>query len=199
MQLFIDHESFLRSSPIVRTEANLPHWRQEHAIYFVTFRLADSLPQVVLKAIQAELLDWRLARQGRGETVDVREESDQRFRSLIKWMDRGHGACVLARAELRSIVESTLLHGDGRYYELGAFVVASNHVHALVRPMGDSKLSRVLHAWKSSTSHRICRATGMAAPLWQKESYDHIVRSEASYRRIEGYIQRHKGARSDGE
>jgi putative transposase len=34
---------------------HLPHWRQEGATYFATFRLGDSLPQSKLR----ELTDWR--------------------------------------------------------------------------------------------------------------------------------------------
>ena len=31
--------------PLTMYHRNLPHWRQDGATYFVTYRLADSLPQ----------------------------------------------------------------------------------------------------------------------------------------------------------
>ena len=36
----------------------LPHWRQEAVIYFVTFRLADSLPIQKLEALKEEKTRW---------------------------------------------------------------------------------------------------------------------------------------------
>jgi len=35
----------------IRNRGHLPHWEVAAAIYFVTFRLADSLPQVTLRNI----------------------------------------------------------------------------------------------------------------------------------------------------
>ena len=39
---------------IRHTENRLPHWQQEAAVYFVTFRLADSLPSRLLNQWQDE-------------------------------------------------------------------------------------------------------------------------------------------------
>jgi hypothetical protein len=39
---------FNPDATIVIRHGKLPHWRQEGVIYFVTFRLADSLPQAKL-------------------------------------------------------------------------------------------------------------------------------------------------------
>ena len=37
-----------------RTRGYLPHWEHSNAIYFVTFRLADALPQEVLERYKNE-------------------------------------------------------------------------------------------------------------------------------------------------
>jgi type I restriction enzyme R subunit len=41
---------------------HLPHWRQSGCTYFVTFRLADSLPQRVVDEIEYERDQWLAAR-----------------------------------------------------------------------------------------------------------------------------------------
>jgi hypothetical protein len=41
-----------------RTRRNLPHWSQEGKLYFNTWRLADSLPQKVLKQIEVDRKTW---------------------------------------------------------------------------------------------------------------------------------------------
>jgi transcriptional regulator of nitric oxide reductase len=38
---------------------DLPHMRQDGALYFVTFRLADSLPQTLLSTWRHERDEWR--------------------------------------------------------------------------------------------------------------------------------------------
>jgi hypothetical protein len=44
--------------PISNISGNLPHWRQNGTIYFVTFRLADSLPQKKLDILTRERAEW---------------------------------------------------------------------------------------------------------------------------------------------
>src|SRR5260370_2118378 len=39
---------------------HLPHWRQEGATYFVTFRLHDSLPQEKLQQLEVLRREWEL-------------------------------------------------------------------------------------------------------------------------------------------
>jgi hypothetical protein len=39
---------------VIRDRGRLPHWEQDNATYFVTFRLTDSLPKSVLDRIESE-------------------------------------------------------------------------------------------------------------------------------------------------
>ena len=41
--------------------SHMPHWRQEGALYFVTFRLADSIPESVLGQWTEADAVWRAA------------------------------------------------------------------------------------------------------------------------------------------
>jgi hypothetical protein len=48
----------------IRERGRLPHWEKDNATYFVTFRLADSLPRTVLDRIASERASiMQLARQ----------------------------------------------------------------------------------------------------------------------------------------
>ncbi len=62
----------------------------------------------------------------------------------------------------------------------GSYVVMPDHVHVFITPfLSDAKpLSAVMAKWKEWTSKRILRLTGTAAPLWQPEFFDHVLRSE---------------------
>ena len=84
---------------------------------------------------------------------------------------------------------SALKHFDGERYVLLSWVIMPNHVHVLVRPIGDHTLGDVLHSWKLFTSRHINELLGREGQFWQHESYDHIVRDEAALYHIARYIE----------
>ena len=76
-----------------------------------------------------------------------------------------------------------------------------DHVHFFCRPELDArKLSEFIGAWKSWTSRRIDalggprsatrlrRATATATALWQREFFDHVLRSNESYSEKWNYV-----------
>jgi REP element-mobilizing transposase RayT len=182
--------------PVANFTGNLPHWRQDNTTYFVTFRLADSLPRERLEQWQAEKEQWlkahpkSLTRQQKAEFYRLFPEHMQ------KWLDAGYGSCILARPDLQQLVSGALRYFHGKRYHLDEYVVATNHVHVIVTPAPENELSSVLHSWKSYTSHEINKRLGRSGEIWQKESFDHIVRSEESLVKFREYIRGHMGKNS---
>ncbi len=168
---------------------NLPHWRQDAAIYFVTFRLADSLPAEKLHAWRAERDQW-LARNPRphspAQVAEYRAHWEER---IDAWLDASHGGCALRDVTVQTIVENAMRFFDTKRYRLGEFVVMPNHVHALVMPMGGRDLSCILHSWKSFTANQINHRLGRVGTLWQDESFDHIIRDDESLATTIRYIR----------
>ena len=179
--------------PVANLTGNLPHWRQDNTTYFVTFRLADSLPREKLEQWQAEKKQWLkahpkpLTRQQRVEFCRLFPERMQ------KWLDAGQGSCILARPDLKQLVSEALCYFHRKRYHLDEYVVAANHVHAIVTPAPDNELSSILHSWKSYTSHEINKKLKRSGEIWQKESFDHIIRSEESLLKFREYILGHRG------
>ncbi len=177
---------FSPDEPIGHVAGNLPHWRQEGKTYFVTFRLADSMPQEKLEQWIEERDAWlkahpepRAAHLG----VEYRRLFSERFE---QWLDAGYGACTLAKPDIKELVEKALRFFDGTRYTLGEFVVAINHVHAVVTPLAGYPLSDILHSWKSFTANQANALLNRKGEIfWQKESYDHIVRGPAQLERIQ--------------
>ncbi len=170
---------------------NLPHWRQDGVVYFVTFRTIDSLPTERREKWTVERADW-LARNPPPRTVDQRREYWERFPNRVqRWLDQGHGACVFRDPTIAEIVEDALRHFDGDRYRLDEHVVAPNHVHVLVETASGSDLSSILRSWKSHSARLINRRIGRRGAFWQRESFDHIVRSARSLERFRGYIRAH--------
>jgi RecG-like helicase/REP element-mobilizing transposase RayT len=98
-----------------------------------------------------------------------------------------------------TVMESVLRWKDRRY-ELFAACVMPDHVHLLLEPAieKDDKsanpqffsLSKILHSIKSYTATRINRIDECEEPVWEAESFDRLIRSEADLREKFEYITR---------
>lgn len=165
---------------------HLPHWRQVGATYFVTCRLADSLPEHLL--IQLDVLRRALSIRQADEDGVVKADREY-FQAMKQYLDIGHGECWLRMPELRDLVSGAYRHFDGERYELGEFVVMPNHTHVLVRPLPGFELEEILHSWKSHTGRQINSMLRRKGPVWQEESYDRIVRDGAEFARTGRYIR----------
>ena len=184
------HPNFFNGcGTVVATHANLPHWNKANTAAFVTFRLADSLPQEKLLALEAQRRDWLAAHPQPLDDAAVREYFESFDGRVQDWLDRGYGSCVLADQRCHDIVEDALWHFAGERYALYAYAVMANHVHVLFMPTGDETLSGTVMNWKRFTAKAINAALGREGQLWQKESFDTLVRSERHFQAIVRYIR----------
>jgi len=177
------------ASPIQTFQRYLPHWRQEDAVYWVTFRLADSLPQNAVNELRAEKEDW-LSDHPEPWNASTRLAYHLRFSERINhWLDAGHGCCALNRPEIRSIVRECLLRFDGERLKIHSGVIMPNHVHVLLELLCATPLSTVLKGIKGASARLANSCLQQSGTFWMEESYDHIVRSETEYRHLHRYIQ----------
>jgi type I restriction enzyme R subunit len=183
---------------------NLPHWRQDGCTYFVTFRLADSIPDGVRRRWEDEKKQW-LERQGiayDGEGGRWREalrrlppgekfRFEQHFnRRVQSCLDRGLGECHLREPACLAALRDELVRDDGRRHHLGDFVIMPNHVHLLITPVGGEKLELILKTIKGASAVACNRLRHRTGTLWQADSYDHIVRSPEQWCAYREYIAR---------
>jgi len=175
--------------PLRIHKANLPHWRQQGVIYFVTFRTADSLPREWLATWGEQRVAWMDAHPQPWSAETQREYYENFPARLQHWLDQSHGECLLAQPDLRAVVKDTLRFYDNTWYQLDEYIVMPNHVHVLVTPLANTTLAKIIAAWKAYTARIINARTGRVGAFWQKESYDHIVRSERALERIRQYIR----------
>jgi hypothetical protein len=127
-----------KSAPVHKPRRNLPHWTQRGCTYFITFRLADSLPQNLLHQWREELKLWLQKHPQPWSPEDAREYWREFQARKERWLDAGHGSCALRDPVRRTVVVEALHHFDGERYELDAFVVMPNHVHVLVTPQDEN-------------------------------------------------------------
>ncbi len=184
---FIGYDEF---ADVDISRRNLPHWQQTGKTYFVTFRLADSIPMTKLSQLEDERQAW-LKWNPEPWTAEQRQTYYERFSAKIEeWLDAGSGSCVFKDERAAKVVAEALVRFDGERYDLGAWVVMPNHVHVVVTPRDGHDLGDILHSWKSFTAHKINELLDRTGQFWQHESYDHIVRNERALFKIEEYINR---------
>src|SRR5262245_47352747 len=99
---------------------NLPHWTQPGCTYFVTFRLADALPQSKLQEWRKDRDRWfkingitTAAELSRLSPAIRREYAQQFTKRFHDWLDAGEGACILREPRFARIVGDSLRHFDG--------------------------------------------------------------------------------------
>ena len=78
--------------------------------------------------------------------------------------------------------------------QLHAIVVMPDHVHLLFRPLRDERgwpypLVDILQCFKSTTAHRINKCLHTSGPVWEEESFDHVLRSDESLKEKAEYIR----------
>jgi REP element-mobilizing transposase RayT len=103
---------------------------------------------------------------------------------------------ILARDNVAKVlIDEWRAAHDRHGWAIGRYVLMPNHVHFFCRPELDAKpLSEFVGNWKSYTSRRI-RALGLprsapaATTLWQREFFDHVLRSAESYGEKWNYVR----------
>jgi len=179
--------------PVEKRERNLPHWFRAGATYFVTFRLADSVPAPVLRRWKQNQDEWILANPEPHSPQQLIEKDYLFSASREAYLNSGYGACLLRVKPFAECVVAAFDFFDGKRYLLGDFVIMPNHVHLLVTPFEPHELASILHSWKSFTAKELNRLRGTTGAVWQAESYDHIVRNEAQLEHFREYIAENPG------
>jgi REP element-mobilizing transposase RayT len=177
IQLMVDTAHVINK----RHGAYLPHWSREAGTYAVTFHLADSVPSSVQKS-------WRFERENIVKTArQMNRPLSSHERKLLArlvsekidhYLNAGHGACHMKNPGIAKLVSKTLGHFNHVRYSLACWCIMPNHVHAIIKPLGENTLSKILHSWKSFTALEANRLIGRRGAFWESEYYDHLIQDE---------------------
>ncbi len=184
----------------------LPHWLPPEATFFITFRLANSLPQSVLQELLAERDRERKQIEAQFSGVRRKEAicrlEKKYFGHFDAWLDR----CLepsprwLAEPRVARIVSNYLHKLDGERYHLLAYCIMPNHVHLLIDTRGfdfrpehsgattSYPITDTLKQIKGTTARYCNQALGRRGTFWQSESYDHVVRDTSELKRTIWYV-----------
>lgn len=204
-------------------ERNLPHWRLHGASYFVTFRLADSLPAEVLLRWKQNESQWLFER---GIDIHWQRSDPERFRQAISALDpieraaferemarqffyeldQCHGCCALKQQDAQTVVADAMLFFHGQRLWVGDFVIMPNHVHVIAQPFAGIKLEEWLYSVKRFSAAHLMQTESLCGHLktrsghvWQSESFDRVIRDLHELRRTREYIAKNPRQLRAGE
>lgn len=177
---------------------HLPHFQPPGASLFVTFRLADSIPKVVLERLKREAeARERILKETPDPSERDRllyEESKRQFGRFDETLDKvTTGPFWLRQPEIAAILVEALHYRHGKVYDLDAFCIMSNHAHVVFAPLEKEEgdwyaLQKIMHSLKRNTARKANLLLGREGAFWQDESYDHVIRDRQEWERIVNYV-----------
>jgi len=141
---------------------------------FVTFRLADSFPET-LRSEWEHL--WKI------------EDDQYRRLELEAYLDKSRGECHLRKPEIARLVDDAVRFFHGERYELRAWVVMPNHVHALFK-VDATPMAEILESWKKHTAQKANRLLRRHGEFWQADYWDTFMRDGEHELGTRRYIER---------
>lgn len=167
---------------------HLPHWRQRGATYFVTFRLADALPQVRLNELESLRSHWEYTHPEPRSHADWSEYARSYLQRTEAWLDEECGACHFRETRWVEDLRGRLHHFQDQRYHLACWVIMPNHTHLVIRPFDHYELETLVGAMNGVVARRLNAALGRTDEVWQQESYDRIIRDVDHLERVIQYI-----------
>ena len=97
-------------------------------------------------------------------------------------------------ASARDAILRHCLHDDGKRYILHAATVMPDHVHLLLTPICDQEgwpyaLPTILKLIKGVSARSVNKLLDGSGPVWQDESFDHVLRCDESFAEKLDYIR----------
>jgi putative transposase len=160
---------------------NLPHLYFSEGIYFITFRLADSLPSEKVAEVKA-LIESELT------------NDSEKFKRLLKkyddLLDSGlYGSKHLIDPRVAEICKYTLHFADGKDYKLICYCIMPNHIHIVFELIeGNKGISKILQSIKRTSARKCNLVLNRNGKFWQDESYDRLVRDDKELYFIIKYV-----------
>jgi putative transposase len=179
-------------------QRNLPHIQPTEAVFFITARLAGSLPVSVVNQLkeESERALQRLAETS--DDVDALDKAklDYQKRYFVRFdscLDNPqNGPYWLSNPQVATVLKEALHFRAKDQYDLVAYTIMSNHIHFVVdtRAKGslERPLFRIIQSFKSHTARQSNTILNRNGEFWHSESYDHVVRDQSELQRVIQYV-----------
>ncbi|HJW87229.1 MAG TPA: transposase [Candidatus Brocadiaceae bacterium] len=173
---------------------NLPHYHPANATFFVTFRLAGSLPsEAIVRLKEERVRDEALLLKIEDEKARKQKMAEQHERYFSKF-DELLDSAVNSQSWLKDervadMVAAAMCFRDKKVYDLLAYCIMPNHVHVVFTvERSATSLYKALQSLKAYTAREANKILLRNGAFWQHESYDHVVRDGKKLERIIDYV-----------
>jgi putative transposase len=176
------------ATPVFYTR-KLPHWQPSEETFFVTYRLAGSLPKSVIETLKE--IHFKEKQHPDNQTAERKEMIRQKYffafeNELDKNLNEPHW---LKDNAIAVVVMDSLFFNNNNLYTLLAACIMNNHVHILIRLLpGAPSLNVILQNHKKFTAVQSNKLLQRSGSFWAEESYDTIIRSNEHFYNTVYYI-----------
>ena len=192
----------------------LPHYDASLKFQMITYRLADSLPQDLIRALGTP----QPSADGEGDEL-------QKRKIIEETLDKGYGSCLLQEPLVAQVVVDNWKFYHGKRYDLTAYVVMPNHVHVLIKTYEEWSIGKIVWAWKSLVTKYVnsevdlknrflnsmeqfkaknlqikssskmqkfikAESKNNSFSIWQREYWDRFIRDENHFEKAVEYIHK---------
>ncbi len=160
---------------------NLPHLYFQDGTYFITYRLADTLPSSKVAEIKASL---------KAAALSDDPKSRKAFKKYDELLDKCiRGEKYLNNPNIASICQDTLHYPDGKDYFLICYCIMPNHVHLVFELLENNRgISKIMQSIKRVSAHRSNLLLNREGAFWQDESYDRLIRDKRELYYVIRYV-----------
>ena len=185
----MDSPSFFDPEAAIRQTSNhLPHWEQDGSTYFLTFRLADSLPEALLSGWREERDQWLKWNPQPWSPAQEKQYHQEFSGARERWLDAAHGSCSLADPLIRERVVEALF-SPAENVVFWSVVVMPNHIHLLCSITGGRTLGALMGSLKGRAARLANLARETHGAFWSKDYFDRLVRDSEHFRHCARYIR----------
>ena len=157
---------------------NLPHLYYDEGIYFVTYRLYDSIHPTELEKLQKIV---------NSKTDEIKKRFFKKYDALL---DKPYNDVkYLIKSEIAEICKNSILHFDKKDIEVICFTIMPNHIHLVFEILNKTKLvGDIMASIKKFSAREANKYLNKEGKFWQAESFDRLVRDEKELYNIIKYV-----------
>jgi REP element-mobilizing transposase RayT len=150
---------------------NLPHLYYNDGIYFITYRLYDSIHPDALKQLQEKLKQNQKLHPHKQKKL---------FKQYDELLDKSESKIqYLTQPEILDICKSSIHFYDGKEYKLICYCIMPNHIHLVFELINKEKIiGDIIGSIKKFSGRNANLALKRKGKFWQYESFDRLVRDD---------------------